>query len=47
MHGCVGAAVSGGDDLIGEPDGETGGYDTGVWIRKIISFYPFVSRMFF
>ena len=47
MHGGVGGTVSGDDDLIGEPDGETGGNDTVVWIRKIISFYPYVPRMFF
>ena len=46
-HGGVGGAVSGDDDLIGEPDGETGGNDGGVWIRKIISFYPYAPRMFF
>jgi len=27
MHVCVGGAVSGGHDGIGEPDGETGGSD--------------------
>ena len=47
MYGCVGAALSGDGDIIGEPDGETGGYDTDVWIREIISFYPYVPRMFF
>jgi len=47
MHVCVGGAVSGGHDGIGEPDGETGGYDTVVWIRQIISFYPYVPCMFF
>jgi hypothetical protein len=34
IHGGVCGAVSGDDDLIGEPDGETGGYDTVVWIKK-------------
>jgi hypothetical protein len=46
-HRGVGGTVSGDDDLIGEPDGKTGGYDTVVWIRKIISFYPYVRRVFF
>ena len=47
IHAGVGGAVSGGHDGIGEPDGETGGYDTVVWIRQIICIYPYVPRMFF
>ena len=46
-HGGVGGVVSGDDDFIGEPDGETGGYDTVVWIRKKNSFYPYFPRVFF
>jgi hypothetical protein len=33
-HRGVGGAVSGDGDIIGEPDGETGEYDTVVWIKK-------------
>ena len=47
IHRGVGGAVTGDDDLIGEPDGETGGEGAVLWIRQIISFYPYVPRMFF
>ncbi len=38
----VGGAVCGGDDGIGEPDGETGGDDRVGWIGQVICIYPYV-----
>jgi len=42
MHGGVGGAVSGDDDVIGEPDGETGGDDGVGLVEQVISIYPYV-----
>ena len=42
MHGGVGGAVSGDDDLIDEPDGEKGGNDGVGWMGQVISIYPYV-----
>jgi hypothetical protein len=42
IHGCVGGAVSGGDDGIDEPDAETGGFDVVGWIGQAIFIYPYV-----
>ena len=41
IHGCVGSAVSG-DDGIGEPNGETGGFDGVGWMGQVIFIYPYV-----
>ena len=46
MYGGVGGAVSGDDDGIGEPDGETGGDDRVGWIGQAISIYPYVPQIF-
>ena len=42
MHGGVGGAVSGDDDGIGEPDGETGGDYGGGRMEQVICIYPYV-----
>jgi hypothetical protein len=42
MHGGVDGAVSGDDDVIGEPDGETGGDDGVGWMGQVICIYPYV-----
>jgi len=42
MQVCVGGAVSGDDDRIGEPDGKTGGDDGVGWMGQIICIYPYV-----
>ena len=44
IHGGVGGAVSGDDDGIGEPDGETGGDDGVGWMGQVISIYPYVPH---
>ena len=42
IHGDVGGAVSGNDDVAGEPDGESGG-DGGVgWLERVIPLCPYV-----
>jgi len=41
MHGGVGGAVSGDDDGIGEPDGETGGDYGGGRMEQVICIYPY------
>ena len=42
IHVCVGGVVSGDDDGIDEPDGETGGDDAVGWMGQVISIYPYV-----
>ena len=42
MHGGAGAAVSGDDDGIGEPDCETEGDDGLGCVRQVISTNPYV-----
>jgi len=42
MHGGVVGAVSGDDDVLGEPDGETGGDDGVGWMGQVICIYPYV-----
>jgi len=42
IHGCVGGAVSGDDDVLGEPDVETGGDDGVGWMGQVICIYPYV-----
>ncbi len=42
IHGGVGGAVSGDDDVIGEPDGETGGDDGAGCVGEVICIYPYV-----
>ena len=45
VHGGVGGAVSGNDDVVGEPDGESGG-DGGVgWLEQIIPLCPYVPPL--
>jgi hypothetical protein len=39
IHGGVGSAVSGDDDVIGEPDGETGEYGGVGCMRQEIYIY--------
>ena len=42
IHGGVGGAVSGNDDVAGEPDRESGG-DGGVeWLERVIPFCPYI-----
>ena len=44
IHGGVGGAVSGNDDVAGEPDGESGG-DGGVgWLEQVIPLCPYVLK---
>ena len=43
MHGGVGGAVSGDDDVIGEPDGENGGDDEVGCVGQVICTYPYVN----
>ena len=40
--GIHGGAVSGGDNVLGEPDGETGGDDGVGWMGQVICIYPYV-----
>jgi len=42
IHRGVGSAVSGDDDVLGEPDGETGGDDGVGWMGQVICIYPYV-----
>ena len=42
IHGGVRGAVSGDDDVIGEPDGETGGDDGVGCVGQVICIYPYV-----
>jgi len=42
IHGGVGGPVSGDDDVIGEPDGETGGDDGVGWMGQVICIYLYV-----
>jgi hypothetical protein len=42
IHGGVGGAVSGDDDVFGEPDGETGGDDGVGCVGQVICIYPYV-----
>jgi hypothetical protein len=42
IHRGVGSAVSGDDDVLGGPDGETGGDDGVGWMGQVISIYPYV-----
>jgi hypothetical protein len=43
MHGDVSGAVSRDDDILGEPNGETGGDDGVGWMGQVIYIYPYVS----
>ena len=46
IHGGVGGAVSGNDNVAGEPDSESGG-DGGVeWLKRIIPLCPYVPLLF-
>jgi len=42
IHGGVGVAVSGGDDVVGEADGKAGGGDGVGCVGQVISLYPYV-----
>jgi hypothetical protein len=42
VHRGVVGAVSEDDDVLGEPDGETGGDDGVGWMGQVISIYPYV-----
>ena len=42
MHRGVGGAVSEDDDVLGKPDGETGGDDGVGWMGQVICIYPYV-----
>ena len=42
MHRGVVGAVSEDDDVLGEPDGETGGDDGVGWMGQVICIYPYV-----
>jgi hypothetical protein len=46
MHGSIGGAVTGDGDGIGEPDGETGGYDGVGRAGQVISISPYVPLIF-
>ena len=46
MHRGVVGAVSEDDDVLGEPDGETGGDDGVGWMGQVISIYPYVPHIF-
>lgn len=44
IHGGVGGAVSGNDDVAGEPDGESG-EDGGVgWLERVIPLCPYIPK---
>ena len=47
MYGGVGGAVSGDDDVLGGPDGETGGDDGVGCMGQVICIYPYVPFMSF
>ena len=42
IYGGFGGAVSGDDDVLGEPDGETGGDDGVGCVGQVICIYPYV-----
>jgi len=42
IHGGVGGAVSGDDDVVGESDGETGEDDGVGCVGQVIFIYPYV-----
>ena len=46
IHGGVGVTVSGDDDVIGEPDGETEGDDGFGCVGQVICIYPYVPLNF-
>ena len=46
IHGGVGGAVSGDDDVLGEPDGQTGGDDGVGCMGQVICIYPYVPVTF-
>jgi hypothetical protein len=46
LHRGVVGAVSEDDDVLGEPDSETGGDDGVGWMGQVISIYPYVSLIF-
>jgi len=46
--GCTGASVArflGGDDVLGEPNGKTGGDDGVGWTEQVICIYPTPPQM--
>ena len=45
IHGGVGGAVSGDDDVLGEPDGKTGGDDEVGCMGQLICIYPYVPSI--
>jgi len=46
IHGGAGGAVSGDHDVIGEPDGQTGGDDGVGCLGQVICIYPYVPFYF-
>jgi hypothetical protein len=44
IHGGVGGAVSGNDDVAGEPDGESGGDGEVGWLERVIPLCPYVPN---
>jgi len=44
IHRGVGGAVSGDDDILGEPHGETGGGDGVGCVGQVISIYPYAPH---
>jgi len=42
IHGCVDGVASEDDDVLGEPDIETGGDDGVGWMGQVICIYPYV-----
>ena len=42
MHWGIGGAVSGDDNVLGEPNGEIGGDGEVGWMGQVISIYPYV-----
>jgi len=38
----VGCVISEDDNVLGEPDGETGGDDAVGWMGQVICIYPYV-----
>ena len=47
MHGGLGGTVSGDDNGIGEPDGETEGDEGAGWVGQIICIYPYVPLAYY
>ena len=46
IHGGVGGAISGNDDVAGEPD-DASGADGGVgWLERVIPLCPYVPLVF-